>query len=284
MRTRFCGHSSHPDHEAGYGDEGSKGCDGFVIACGDTPKVLNLVDEELDEMTLLVEMPIVRNGARTAGFGGDDGSHVALREHSAKVIGIESLVAEKVLGRQAINQGFGLGRLVHLSGREKQAQDIAEGIDGNVNLGAQTSTRSPDRLLLNPPFPPAACWCARMTVPSMMIDSKSGSSANAARIRSQIPALAQRRKRFHTLFHLPKNGGRSRHGVPVRAIQMTASTNSRLSSPERPGSPGLPGSKCSMRPHCTSDNRCRIIQGFPHSESLESQLGFSGNPLNVHKT
>jgi hypothetical protein len=54
-----------------------------------------------------------------------------------------------------------------------------------------------------------------MMVPSMMMDFPH-------------PALAQRRKRFHTLFHLPKDGERSRHGVPVRAIRMIASTNSRL--------------------------------------------------------
>ena len=148
-RSRFCGHSSHPDQEAGYGDEGSIGRDGFVVACGDTAKVLNLVDEELDEMTLLIVMPIVRNGARTASVGRDDGSHVAIRERSAKVIGIESLVANKVFAGQAINQGLGLGRLVHLSSREEQTQDIAEGVDGNVNLRAQSSARSPDRLFLN---------------------------------------------------------------------------------------------------------------------------------------
>ncbi len=119
--ARSCGHLSHPDQEAGYGNEGSIGCDGFVIACGDTAKVLNLVDEELDEVTLLIEIPIVRNGAGTAGVRGNDGGHIAVREPSAKVIGIESLVTEKVFGRQAVNQGFGFGRLVHLSSGEKQA-------------------------------------------------------------------------------------------------------------------------------------------------------------------
>jgi hypothetical protein len=52
----------------------------------------------------------------------------------------------------------------------------------------------------------------------------------------------------------------------------------------RPGSPGLPGIKFSMRVHCASVNRWRIIRGFPNSESLESQHGFRGNPLNVHTT
>jgi hypothetical protein len=130
-------------------------------------------------------------------------------------------------------------------------------------------------------FPPAACWCARMIVPSMMPDSKSGSSA--AIMRSHTPALAQRRKRFHTLFHLPKNGERPRHGLPVRAIHTIASTNRRLSFPERPGSPGLPGIKCSIRPHCSSVNLANHSRLSPFG-SLESQPRFRGTPLNVHTT
>ena len=58
--------------------------------------------------------------------------------------------------------------------------------------------------------------------------------------------------------HLPKASGRSRQGEPVRAIHRTASTNSRLSRPLRPGSPGLPDSSGAMRPHCTSLNTIRI--------------------------
>src|SRR5215470_13557267 len=169
--TRSCGHSSHPEHEAGYGDEGSVGCDGFVIARGDAPEMFDFVDEELDEMALLVEMAIVRDCARTAGVGRDHGGYAAVCEMSAKPIGIEGLVSDDVVGGQASNQGFGLSRLVHLSGRVEQAQHIAEGINGDVNLRAQPSARASDRLLLNPPFPPAACWCARMIVPSMMIAS-----------------------------------------------------------------------------------------------------------------
>ncbi len=53
--------------------------------------------------------------------------------------------------------------------------------------------------------------------------------------------LAHLRKRCHTELHLLNCGGRSRHGAPARTIHNTASRNSRLSSPERPGSPSLPG-------------------------------------------
>lgn len=46
--------------------------------------------------------------------------------------------------------------------------------------------------------------------------------------RFQISAFAQSRKRVRTLFQWPNEGGRSRQGLPVRAIHSTASTNSRL--------------------------------------------------------
>ena len=65
--------------------------------------------------------------------------------------------------------------------------------------------------------------------PSMSAYSKSGSSESAAKIRSNTPLSAHRRKRFHTEPHLPNASGRSRQGVPARTIHNTASTNSRLS-------------------------------------------------------
>src|SRR5262249_17109723 len=162
--------------------------------------MLDLVDEALDQMPLFVEVSIVRNCARPAGVGGDHGHHLALCHMRTKAVRIESFVGKDVPAGQISDQGLGLGRFVHLAGGIEQTQHIAEGIDSNVDFRAQPSTRTPDRLFLNPPFPPAACWCARIIVPSMMMASKSGSSASAANMRSHTPALAQRRKRCQTLF------------------------------------------------------------------------------------
>jgi len=99
-------------------------------------------------------------------------------------------------------------------------------------------------------------------VESMIRYSKSGLSINALNMRSQTPFLAQRRKRWKTLFQLPNDGGRSRQGAPARAIQSTASTNRRLSSPCRPLSPCLPVTNGSMRRHCAFVN-CRRIKITP---------------------
>src|SRR5215216_3572497 len=246
--------------------------------------MFDFIDEAFNEVALFVEVSIVGNCARTVRVGRDHSCHGEASQMRAKPIRVESFVANDVLGRQISDQRLGLGRFVHLTGGVEQAQHIAESINGDVDFRAQSATRSPDRLFLNPPFAPAACWCARMIVPSMMTDSKSGSSARAAIMRSHTPLLAQRRKRLNTLFHLPKDNPRSRHGAPVRAIHTIASTKSRLLFPVRPGSPGLPGIKSLIRFHCASVNRWRIIQGSSNLESLESQRRFRGNPLNVHTT
>src|SRR3954465_10197050 len=70
--------------------------------------------------------------------------------------------------------------------------------------------------------------------------SMSGSSETASNNRCQTPAFTQSRKRVKMLFQWPNEGGRSRHGLPVRTTHKTASTNRRLFLPLRPGSPGLP--------------------------------------------
>jgi hypothetical protein len=50
-------------------------------------------------------------------------------------------------------------------------------------------------------------------------------------MRWNASAFTHRWNRLNTEFHLPNSGGRSRHGQPVRAIQSTASKNSRGSGP-----------------------------------------------------
>jgi hypothetical protein len=56
-----------------------------------------------------------------------------------------------------------------------------------------------------------------------MANSMSGSSDTASKIRLKTSAFTQSRKRLNTVFHFPNSGGKSRHGLPVRAIHNTAS-------------------------------------------------------------
>ena len=77
-------------------------------------------------------------------------------------------------------------------------------------------------------------------------------------------------------------GGRSRQGEAVRASHSTASTNSRLSAPLRPGTPARAGRCSSIRAHCASLNV--LLIKIASVLDLESELTSHGNPLNADRT
>jgi len=192
--------------------------------------MFDLAEEAFDEVAFFVDVAVVRDRRRARGCGWYDRLSPE-GQICPDPVGVICLIGDDVLGREAFNQGFGLRAVVDLAGSEKKADRIAERIDGDVDLGAQPAARAAERLNVGPPFPPAACWCARTIVASMMRCSRSGSSLKASRMRDHTPRLAQREKRRNTEFHGPNVSGKSRHGAPVRASQSTDSTNKRLSAP-----------------------------------------------------
>jgi hypothetical protein len=99
-----------------------------------------------------------------------------------------------------------------------------------------------------------------------MAYSMSGSSETASNSRFQTSAFAQSRKRV-TLFQWPNAAGRSRQGLPVRAIHNTASTKSRLFLPLRPGSPGFPRQCGSIFAHWASVKTKRSIRSLNNNQA-----------------
>jgi hypothetical protein len=110
---------------------------------------------------------------------------------------------------------------------------------------------------------------------------KVGVARKLGEYRSHICARDHLAKRWYTLFHAPKSGGKSRHGLPVRAIHSTASTNSRLSPAVRPGSVPLPGSKRAIRSYWSSLSislgilffrKRQDVNSFPHKLTAPSVM------------
>ena len=122
-------------------------------------------------------------------------------------------------------------------------------------------------LALSPPLAPCP-WRRTLTiVASTMAYSMSGSFETASNnIRLNASAFTQSRKRVKVLFQWPNDPGKSRQGLPVRAIQSTASTNSRLFLPLRPGSPGLPRHSGSIFAHWASLKISRSIRSLNHNK------------------
>src|SRR5215216_6909732 len=124
--------------------------------------------------------------------------------------------------------------------QEFEAHKIAERVGQREDLGGHATLGAAYGLALSPPFAPCPWRWTLTMVASTIAYSMSGSSEAASKSRSKTSARTQSRYRLKTVFQGPNSGGRSRHGLPVRAIHNTASTKRRLSSPLRPGSDFFP--------------------------------------------
>ena len=88
-----------------------------------------------------------------------------------------------------------LGDVANLSGSDDEAERTAERVGQHVDLGGQSASGAPQRLIFGPPFPLAACWWARTMVLSIIRYWLSRSAVSAANTHSQTPAWHQRLKR-----------------------------------------------------------------------------------------
>jgi transposase len=123
--------------------------------------MLDLVDEAFDQVALLVEVLVVRNGLLSRGFGRND--RVGTKgEISPDPIGVVGAIGKHMLGGDAVDQGLGLRAVVDLTWREDQPERIAESVDGDMDFRAQPAARATDRLRFNPPL-----WNGPPLSPSM---------------------------------------------------------------------------------------------------------------------
>ena len=167
----------------------------FVVACGDSSKVLELVEEALDEIALTVEDKITSPRRLAVGFRRNHGGDFALGERIEQRVGVVRLVANQSLWISLLKQRLCASQIVRLPRREHHIDGIAEGIDKGVNFSGQSAAGSADRLLAVFFRAPALCWCARTMVASMIMYSLSCSLASSLKIRSKTPLFAHRLKR-----------------------------------------------------------------------------------------
>src|SRR5690349_21921713 len=179
--------------------------------------MLDLVEEPLDQIAFLVDVLVIKDGSRSGAGRWDDSLCAYFCNTGTKAIGVEAFVCQQMLEREASDQILSLKDVMHLPSSQNEANRVAERVDTRADLGAQAAARTPDRLIFAPPFAPAACWCARTMVESMIRYSKSGCSINALKTRCQTPFLAHRRKRWNTLFQLPNRSEERRVGKECRS-------------------------------------------------------------------
>src|SRR4029077_17467590 len=240
---------------------------GFVGSHCDAFKLFEFAEEILDQMTPFVHLVVDRKRLGSSRMLRDDDLGAALVEIGDDGVAVESLVGDQGVKGEAVDEWFDADRIVPLTRQQNEAHEIAESVGKRQDLGRHAALGAADGLALSPPFAP---WPWRWTltmVASTMAYSISGSSEHASKSRTKTPALTQLRYRAKVLFHLPKTAGRSPQGLPARTTQSTASTNSRLSFPLRPGSFGLPRQCGSIFAHWASVSTNRFIQSLNHNQA-----------------
>lgn len=227
---------------------------------GEHTRFCHLRKDYLDEVSCLVAMPVGLALGRAVAPRRDDRLSTRGFNGFDQGVAVVSLVGDDSPGRNGRHQRGALRYVGLLSAGQDQTQRIAQRVDTGVDLGGQPAPRAADRLIATVFFrAPAECWWARTMVESMKSSSRSASPRSASAIRFHTPYASQRAKRTYTECQLPNSAGKSRQGLPTRAVYSTASTNSRLSAARPPLSVGFPGSRCSIRSHCPSLNIRRPI-------------------------
>jgi hypothetical protein len=71
----------HPNHALCELDGGQEGSCSSVIASGDAPKMLKLIEEPFDPVPELVGLGVVRNLDFSVSFGWNDSLYIGLLDH-----------------------------------------------------------------------------------------------------------------------------------------------------------------------------------------------------------
>jgi hypothetical protein len=264
-------------------DSGEAGVS-LVVASGEAPELLEALEAVLDEMAPSIHVLVVRDRRITARHGRNNSESATLGQFGPQCVVVERLVGEECIELDVFDQRRDTDAVMTLAGQQDEANQIAEGIDESHDLRRQPAARFAYGLIESPPFAPLPCRWTFTMVPSMSAYSKSGSPDMSLKIVSNTPLSAQRRNRLHTEDHFPNSGGRSRQGEPVRTTHRIASKNKRLSAPERPGSPSLPGRSGAIRSHWAS-LKAKRIKAALHFSALNQGFALLGIPLvtNVYR-
>jgi hypothetical protein len=111
-------------------------------------------------------------------------------------VGVIASVGDDMAAFEAFEQARGGSQIMSLTRGQHEPHGQAFLIDDRIDLGAQSSTRTADGVILAPFFPPAACWWARMIELSIRAIDFGDFAAKISKIRTQTPALAHRLNRL----------------------------------------------------------------------------------------
>ena len=149
--------SVEEDGGAGELHTGKESLGELVVTSGDGSKMLERVEETLNEIAFAVESEIAPTRGLSVGFGWDDRDDRSIVEGGDEGVGVEGLVGDQSAGINGFDQRLGASEIVILACAEHHLDRIAEGIDERMNLGGQSAAGSADSLRTVFFWAPALC-------------------------------------------------------------------------------------------------------------------------------
>lgn len=139
--------------------EGVEATSELVVACGETAKLLEAIEESFDKVSCLVSLPVVLARPASVAAGRNDRLSTCGVKGLNKGIAVVPLIGDDRFGCDGLHQRGSLRDVGDMTAREDQPQRMAQGIDTGVDLGGQPAARPADRLIATVFLgAPAECW------------------------------------------------------------------------------------------------------------------------------
>ncbi len=149
---------SDPETKRGEGYGGEEVSGELVVARGDAAEVFEFIEEAFDEIAMAVERGIDRALGLAILLGRDMRARAVRSDERDDGFGVVAPVGDGISGRgQAGDERRHASLVGGLARGHQEADRQAPGIDDDVDLGAQSSTRTANGVIRAPFFPPAAC-------------------------------------------------------------------------------------------------------------------------------
>jgi len=141
----------------------------LFVACGDATKLLEPVETLLDTMPFPIGPLVERTPPPFGAFAGNDHPNAMLTQIPAERTTAVAFIRADPLRTQArsappasfdrslFQQRLGWGRLMLLPGGQTAGERTALPVGAERDLGREAASASAERLLVLPPFAPAAC-------------------------------------------------------------------------------------------------------------------------------
>ena len=126
------------------------------------------MEAAFDTVALLIELAVVAARLFPVASWRDDGDRAQTLNLGDDLGRVVALVGDDDFRLLALEQSDGLGVLCGLASGDAERDRQTVLIGQQVDLGAQTSSGTPQSRVFGAPFfrPAAACWCARTMVES----------------------------------------------------------------------------------------------------------------------